>query len=94
MTGVQTCALPISASLTRDTYLILDDNGIHVRQGEENQTTGWKQIKRVSKKPTMIVIFTDTTHGYVLTRRILGERKAELYAYISEKIGGQPKKER
>ena len=46
------------------------------------QNLEWKSIKRVSKKPTMIVVFSDTTHGFVLPNRVLGADRKEFYEFV------------
>ena len=43
-------------------------------------------MKKISKKPTMIVIFSDTTHGFVLSNRVLGSDRAAFYSYIASKV--------
>lgn len=64
-----------------------DDKGIYVKSGEETDQLPWKRIKRVSKKPGMIILFADTVHGYVLNNRVLGKEKEAFYAYVASKVG-------
>ena len=47
----------------------------------------WSSIKRVSKKPTMLILFSDTSHGYVLSNRVLGGERDEFYAYAASRAG-------
>ncbi len=63
-----------------------DDWGIHIKQGEKCSEIKWEKIKRIAKKPNMILIFSDSTHGFVLTARVLKEEKDEFYAYVVSKI--------
>lgn len=76
-------------AITRDTKIAFDDGGIHITYGDEASDLAWNTIKRVSKKPGMIVIFSDTTHGFVLTDRILGKEREAFYKYITSKAGKQ-----
>lgn len=74
---------------TMETKIGFDSKGIHVRVGEESSDTGWEKVKRISKKPTMIIVFSDTVHGFVLTNRVLGKQREEFYEYVSSKIKGE-----
>lgn len=33
----------------------------------------------------MIILFSDTTHGYVLTNRVLGKERDAFYEYVTAK---------
>lgn len=74
------------AAAIKDIEISFGDAGIHVNTGNESSDLAWKSIKRVSKKPDMIVIFSTTTHGFVLTNNVLGKQKEEFYNYIVSKI--------
>ncbi len=71
-----------ASGITKDTKIVFDMRGIHIKAGEEISNLDWKSIKKVSKKPTMIVVFSDTTHGFVLPDRILGKEKKEFYDFV------------
>ncbi len=71
-----------AAGIGKDTQIAFDVRGIHIKVGEEVQNLEWKSIKRVSKKPTMIVVFSDTTHGFVLPNRILGTDRKGFYEFV------------
>lgn len=73
-------------AITEDTEISFHTGGVHVKVGKAVSDMKWSQIKRVSKKPTMIVVFTDTTHGYVLTNRVIGKDREQLYAYITSRM--------
>lgn len=74
------------AALSKEIEICFSDAGIHVRTGNESSDLAWKNIKRVSKKPDMIIIFSTTTHGFVLTNKVLGKQKSEFYRYVVSKI--------
>ncbi|MGL5438099.1 MAG: YcxB family protein [Lachnospiraceae bacterium] len=73
--------------ITQDTTMQFDDTGIHIIVGDQESSIKWKSVKRISKKPTMVIIFADTTHGFVLTNRVLGKEKETFYQYLLSKIG-------
>lgn len=75
-----------AASIIGETQVGFDDGGMHVVFNGKRSSISWNKIKKVSKKPTMIVVFSDTTHGFVLTNRVLREDKAALYDYLAAKV--------
>lgn len=75
-----------AASFKEDTHLAIDSQGIHVTQGDKKDFVPWKKIKKISKKPTMIVVFSDTTHGYVLMNRTLSSSRDEFYRYAAARM--------
>ncbi len=74
------------STLPTDMAIVFDDAGVHVETGNQISHLKWKAIKRVAKKPTMIVVFSTTTHGFLLTNKALGDQKEEFYAYLVSKI--------
>ncbi|MCC8026403.1 MAG: YcxB family protein [Clostridium sp.] len=70
-----------AAAVTEDTHISFDEGGLHVKVGEERWDAGWDAVKRISKKPTMIILFSDSNHGFVLTNRILGEDRESFYQF-------------
>ena len=75
-----------AAQITRDTQLGFADTGIYVKSGDESTQIPWSSIKKVSRKPGMIVVFSDTTHGFILTDRILKTEKDDFYQYVTSNI--------
>lgn len=75
------------AAASKEMELGFDDAGIHVKTGNAVSDLDWKLIKKVSRKPNMIVIFSTTTHGFVLTNRVLGKQSESLYRYVVSKMG-------
>lgn len=74
------------ATVPQDMEIGFDDNGIHVKTENQNSDLKWNSIKGVSKKPSMIVIFTTTKHGFILTNKMLGKQKKAFYDYVVSKI--------
>ena len=78
-----------AAGITQDTQVTIDDNGLHIRVGNDTSDLPWNSVKRISRKPAMIIIFSDTTHGFIFTNRVLGNEKEEFYRYASSKVEGR-----
>ncbi len=72
-----------AAGITGDTELLFDERGLCVRQDGKEQRLGWKQIRGVVKRPTLLLVLSDASHGYVLSDRVTGGEKKKLLAYIS-----------
>jgi hypothetical protein len=69
-----------------DVEIGFDDRGIHVKTENKRSDLKWNTIKAVSKKPTMIVIFSTNKHGFVLTNKVLEKQKKAFYDYVVSKI--------
>lgn len=75
--------------ITEDTIMRFDDKRIYIQVGNVSTYMGWERMKRISKKPTMIILFSDTTHGYVLTNRVLGRNREDFYKFLTEHVKGR-----
>ncbi len=75
-----------AAGFTQDTTVSFSDEGIHIKVGEQFSNIKWAEVRKISKKPTMIIIFSDTTHGFLLTDRVLGGERDAFYEYITSRI--------
>ena len=74
------------AGVSRDIKIDFDDDGIHVKTQTQTSELKWNRIKGVSKKPNMVVIFSTTQHGFVLTNKVLGKQKEAFYNYAISRI--------
>lgn len=63
-----------------------DDNGVYVKTKNQNSELKWNTIKGILKKPSMIIIYTITKHGYILTNKVLGKQKEDFYSYVVSKL--------
>lgn len=68
------------------TNLTFTDQGIQIRAGEETSLLPWQEVKRIMKRPGLLVIFADKRHGFVLPDRVLGSDKAAFYQYMNTKM--------
>ncbi len=74
------------SGLPKQTEIVFDDIGVHVAAGDKHSDLPWNTIKRIIKKPTLIVIFTTATQGYLLNNRVLGKQKPQFLAYVLSKV--------
>lgn len=77
------------AVYSKEIEIGFDDFGIHVKSENQLSDITWKSIKKISKKPDMIVIFSNTTHGFILTNKVLGNQNKDFYHYLISKINNK-----
>ncbi|MBR4670561.1 MAG: YcxB family protein [Butyrivibrio sp.] len=66
--------------------LMFDDNGVHVDSEGKHEDIMWNKISNAIKQTNMIIVMSDTSHGYMLTNRILGDEKEEFFEFLCKKI--------
>lgn len=76
-------------SIIDNTNIIFDNVGIQAIFGKQRANIPWTKIKKISKKPTMLIVFTDGKHGYMLSNKVLGADKESLYDFILSKINNK-----
>ena len=74
------------AAAAKEIELSIGETGIHINMGNESSNLEWNTIKKISKKLDMIVIFSTSTHGFILTNKVLGKQKDEFYNYLISKV--------
>ena len=72
--------------------LTFSDAGLKIENNGKEEQHPWKDILGISKKPTLIILYTDEQHGYILTNRVLGKARGQLLALIEEKRGTREKR--
>ena len=65
--------------------LTFNDKGITVIQNGKKEEKRWDQVVQITIKPTLVVIYTDIEHGYILTGRVLGKSKNEFIKLVNAK---------
>ena len=75
-----------AAGISQDTTLGFDEECIHIQVGDQSSEIKWRAVRKISQKPTMIVIFSDTTHGFVITNRVLGPDRKDFCSYVASKV--------
>ena len=74
--------------MPKDMELTFNDSGVRVDVGEKTELLKWSRIKNAIKRNNMVVVMSDDSHGYMLTNRVLGDKKEEFYEYLCGKIRG------
>lgn len=86
--GVYSRSRKAVAGNQEEMELIFDEAGIKVLLGGESEFKKWKDIKGIVIKPTVIIIYTDEVHGYVIADRVLGDTKKQFKKWIKAKRPG------
>lgn len=73
-------------NLPKDVLLSFDDQGMHVSIGVQKEDIAWNAVRGITKKPTLLILYSSAQHGYVLSNKVLGEHKEEFYQYVRSKI--------
>lgn len=68
--------------IPKDMELDFDNVGMHISTGGANETIPWKKLARVVIEPNMLILYSDGSHGYILTNRNLREDREEFLAFI------------
>ena len=69
---------------TDEISLTINASYITVETGGKRETYGWDKVVSVTVKPTLVIIYTDGSHGYILTNRILKDTRKEFIRFIRE----------
>lgn len=64
--------------------LCFSGSGLTVMQGEQKAEFTWEQIGRVDKQPTMLVIYMDRVHAYLVPKDQTEAQQEELLALLRE----------
>ena len=74
------------AKTLKELSLEFGDRGIAGEVEGKREYIDWKKIKAFKRFPGMLIIFTDNTNGYILTKRVVGDNYKKVFGDISEKI--------
>jgi hypothetical protein len=80
-------AIRQAKNMPKEVHLSFDEQGMHVRIGVQKEDIDWNSIKGITKKPTLLIIFTSAHHGYVLNNKVLGKQRDDFYNYIHSMKG-------
>lgn len=84
--GVYVKAKAQTAVIPQGTELVFEEDGIHVALNGRRELVRWNRVNGVKKEANMVIVFTDASHGYMLTNRILGSEKDDFYNYVKAHI--------
>lgn len=65
--------------------LTFSNSGLDVSVNGKSEQKTWNQMISVIIKPTLIVVYTDREHGYIITNRVLKDTRKDFINLIKEK---------
>lgn len=65
--------------------LTFNEQGIEVAVKDQKEFKNWAEVRGIVIKPTLVTIYTDRSHGYILTNRILKDSKKQFRAFMKTK---------
>ncbi len=84
--GVYLKAKTQAAVAPQGTELVFEEDGIHVTLGGQYELIRWNRVKNIVREAGMLIVFTDASHGYMLTNRLLGSEKEKFYQDVKAHI--------
>lgn len=79
-------SLASSAVLKNTLHYALDEEGVHVSQGEESALLPWNQIYKMISTKSNVLIYSSRTVAYVIPRAQLGDKYEEVAALAKNKL--------
>lgn len=79
-------------AMTKPMYLTFKEEGLLVEQSEQEALFAWDQMGRMDRKPTMVVLYMDRVHAYLLPNKVLGERKEEFFEMVKAHLPRERRK--
>ncbi len=61
-------------------------DGVHVETGGQVSDMKWKAIKGIARKPGMVVLYSTGGQGYILTDKVMADKKVKFFDYVSAMI--------
>jgi len=73
-------------NLPKQVDLVFDEQGLHVDSMGKHQDIKWNKIVNAIKQKNMIIVMSDSNHGYMITNRELKDEKEEFYEFLLNKL--------
>ncbi len=62
--------------------LVINKNLITVEAEGKRESYGWDKVRNITVKPTLVIIYTGESHGYILTNRVLKDTRKDLLEFL------------
>ena len=70
-----------------DMLIDFDNKGMTISTEKENSHVNYMDLKSVIRISGMLVIYTQAKHGFILDKKILGDKGGELYDFLTKQTG-------
>lgn len=72
-------------NMPEDLVLSFDDKGMSVTLDGKREDIPWKKLERIAIEPNMVIIYSDKTHGYMLSNKNMGRDREQFLLYLKQK---------
>lgn len=72
--------------------LVFGEEGLKVEQNGQEALFAWDQMGRLDKMPTMVILYMDRVHAYLLPKSVMGNREEEFYEMVREYLPKERRK--
>lgn len=62
--------------------LAFGEEGLKVEQNGQEALFTWDQMGRLDKMPTMVILYMDRVHAYLLPKSVMGDREEAFYELV------------
>lgn len=62
--------------------LTFHEKGLKVEQNDQKIDFTWEQMGRMTRKPTLVILYMDRVHAYLLPKAVLGEKEEAFYEMV------------
>ena len=76
-------SIPQAKGNCEELTLVFNEKGMTVRTGGKEEQHPWKDIVSMTVRPTLVIVYTDASHGYILTNRVLGNTRKNFLDFAS-----------
>ena len=81
-------SIPQAKANDDEIELIFNDAGMTVRTDGREESIEWRGIISMTVRPTLVIVYTDANHGYILTNRILNGTRKEFLKFAQDRRKG------
>ncbi len=67
--------------------LSFGDEGLMIRAEGKSEKHPWKDIVSFTVRPTLVIVYTGSSQGYILTNRVLKDTRKDFIAYVRRMRG-------
>lgn len=66
--------------------LTFGEEGLKVEQNEQEAVFTWEQMGRLDRMPTMVILYMDRVHAYLLPKSVMGAQEETFYELVRARL--------
>ncbi|MCR5107430.1 MAG: YcxB family protein [Lachnospiraceae bacterium] len=72
------------AEMKDDIELTFNERGMEITVSGKHERHPWKDVISVTIRPTLVIVYTDASHGYILTNRVLKDTRKSFVEFVKK----------